>query len=406
MPSQNPGFLPSVLLIHNHYRIPGGEDTVFSAERDLLQSHGHRVIVYERTNAEPAGAWQKLTMALSALYNRRAAREVRALIRREKPDIVHIHNTLLCISPSVFRAAKAEGVPVVMTLHNFRLLCPNGILMRDGHICEDCPQRGLLCAVKHKCYRGSTAQSLVVAAMLALHRRLGTWQGVWAIAPTEFDREKFLQYNRKLKLLTPERLLVKPHAAACAVRPPLPISRRRGWLFAGRLEELKGILPLLQAWKLLAWNEPLFVAGDGPQSTQCSFFAHTNGLENVRFLGRLAPEVLTEYQRRVKAVIVPSLCYESFGLAAAESLMQGTPVLGSDLGNIGAMIRPGQNGLRFAAGDPRAMAEAVQKLNEMLPTLCPKAIQSHAAAQFAPQQNYHALLQIYRRALQAQQEEP
>ena len=126
----------------------------------------------------------------------------------------------------------------------------------------------------------------------------------------------------------------------------------------------------------------------------------------MRFLGRLAPEVLTEYQRRVKAVIVPSLCYESFGLAAAESLMQGTPVLGSDLGNIGAMIRPGQNGLRFAAGDPRAMAEAVQKLNEMLPTLCPKAIQSHAAAQFAPQQNYHALLQIYRRALQAQQEEP
>ena len=136
-------------------------------------------------------------MALSALYNRRAAREVRALIRREKPDIVHIHNTLLCISPSVFRAAKAEGVPVVMTLHNFRLLCPNGILMRNGHICEDCPRRGLLCAVKHKCYRGSTAQSLVVAAMLALHRRLGTWQGVWAIAPTEFDREKFLQYNRK-----------------------------------------------------------------------------------------------------------------------------------------------------------------------------------------------------------------
>ncbi len=391
-------FRPSVLLVHNRYRIPGGEDTVFAAERALLQSHGHRVAVYERSNAEPLSLWGKLCLPFSAVYSRRAYREVRALIKREKPDIVHIHNTLLRISPSVFLAAKAEGVPVVFTLHNFRLLCPNGILMRSGHICEDCAQKSLACAVKHKCYRGSTAQSLIVAAMLWLHRHLGTWQNVWAIAPTEFDRQKFLQYNEKLKILTPDYLVVKPHAVSVPQQPPLPMEQRRYWLFAGRLEELKGIRTLLSAWQELP-GERLLIAGDGPLEAECHAFAKDRAL-NTEFLGRVDHQKLAELQRSAKAVIVPSLCYESFGLSAAEALMQGTPVLGSDLGNTGAFIVPGQNGLRFAPGDAEALANAARRLAEMLPRLDPKAIQAAAAAQFAPEENYRALMEIYRKALE------
>lgn len=389
--------LPSVLLIHNRYRIPGGEDTVFSAERTMLQAHGHRVLVYERSNAEPLGLWGKLCLPFSALYSRRAYREVRALIRREKPDIVHIHNTLLRISPSVFSAARAEGVPVVFTLHNFRLLCPNGILMRGGHICEECAQKSLACAIQHKCYRASAAQSLIVAAMLRLHRCLHTWQNVWAIAPTAFDREKFLQYNDKLALLTPERLVVKPHAVAVDPMPPVPLQSRSGWLFAGRLEELKGIRVLLNAWRRVPPGERLLIAGDGPSEAECRAYAEAHGL-NAEFLGRVEHARLAELQRQVKAVIVPSLCYESFGLSAAEALMHGTPVIGSDLGNTGAFITPGQNGLRFAPGDAAALAAAVCALNDALPAMDPEAIKAAAEAQFSPEANYQALLQIYQKA--------
>src|SRR5699024_8760032 len=184
-----------ILLIHCHYRLPGGEDAVFAAERALLEEHGHTVLTYERSNGEAARGPAGLLLPLRAVWNRRAAREVAALIRREGVDAVHIHNTLLALSPAVVRAARACGVPVVQTLHNFRLFCPNGVLLRDGAVCEDCPARGLQCAVRHRCYRGSLAQTAVVAAAYALHRRLGTWRGVTLLAPTEFDRAKLLEFN-------------------------------------------------------------------------------------------------------------------------------------------------------------------------------------------------------------------
>ena len=166
-----------ILLIHCHYRLPGGEDAVFAAERALLERHGHTVVVYERSNEEAAHGFARLLLPLRAVWNFSAARAVRELIRREQPDAVHIHNTLLLLSPAVVRAAKQGGVPVVQSLHNFRLFCPNGILLRGGQVCEDCPHSGLFCAVRHRCYRGSLAQTAVVALAYALHRRLGTCPG-------------------------------------------------------------------------------------------------------------------------------------------------------------------------------------------------------------------------------------
>ena len=395
--------LPAVLLVHNRYTIPGGEDTVYEAERALLESHGHRVLTYERSNAEVRGA-ARLLLPFTTLWSLRTYREVRALLRRERPDILHVHNTLLVVSPSVFWAARTEGVPVVHTLHNFRLLCPNGIFLREGRVCEDCPAHGLQNAVSHRCYRGSLAQSLVVAAMLRLHRLLGSWKRVWLIAITPFDRDKFLQYNEKLSLFDPARLLLKPHPVAGSAEPPLPWSQRQGFLFAGRLEELKGIRPLLAAWENCP-GEKLLVAGDGPLEGWCREYAASRRL-NVEFLGRLTRAELAERQRRAKATIVPSLCYESFGLAAAESLVNGTPVLGSSLGNTGAMIEEGQNGLRFAPGDPEAIAAAVARLEDIGPGLDFAAIRAGAAARFGPEENYRALLSIYRDILKKEGKAP
>lgn len=175
----------TILLVHCHYRLPGGEDAVFAAECAMLQAHGHRVITYERNN-DAGGLAQKLLLPLRAIYSTKTVREVRALIRKEQVDLVHVHNTLLTISPSVFQACFKEHVPAVQTLHNFRIFCPNGILMRDGHVCEECPQHGLGCAVRHSCYRGSRAQSLVCAGIYAFHRLLGTYRKVNLITLTEF----------------------------------------------------------------------------------------------------------------------------------------------------------------------------------------------------------------------------
>ena len=166
----------NILLVHCHYRLAGGEDAVFEDERRMLERHGHTVTVLESTN-DVSGV-SKALLPLAALYNPAAAAQVRRLIRERDIHLVHVHNTLLRLSPAVLRAAKAAGVPVVQTLHNFRLFCPNGVLLRQGRVCEDCPRQGAACAVRHACYRDSQPLSALVAAVYGLHRAAGTFRGV------------------------------------------------------------------------------------------------------------------------------------------------------------------------------------------------------------------------------------
>ena len=380
-----------ILLIHCHYRLPGGEDAVFAAERALLQRHGHTVLTYERSNEEAARGLAKLLLPLHAVWNRRAAREVRELIAREGVEAVHIHNTLLLLSPAVVRAAKQSGVPVVQTLHNFRLFCPNGILLRGQTVCEDCPRRGLLCAVRRRCYRGSLAQTAVVALTYALHRRLGTWRGVTLTAPTEFDRQKLLAFNAQRPMFDAARLVVKPNPVAAPAAPATPwAERKRQFLFAGRLEELKGLRTVLEAWRLLGPDAPpLLVAGEGPLGAWARQYAGPN----VRFLGQLPPDELHRHMAESRAVVAASLCYESFALVPAEAHMLGTPVLASDLGNVGAAVRPGIDGLRFAPGDAAALAGAVRALEAMAFDCA--AIAACARRAYSEEENYRALLRLY-----------
>lgn len=380
-----------ILLIHCHYRLPGGEDAVFAAERALLERRGHTVIVCEHSNEEAAHGLAKLLLPLRAIWNRAAVREVRALIAREKPDAIHIHNTLLLLSPAVVRAAKQSGVPVVQSLHNFRLFCPNGILLRDGKVCEDCPHHGISCALRHRCYRGSLAQTAVVAAAYALHRRLGTWRGVTMVALTEFDRQKLLEFNRERPLFDAERLVVKPNPVCVENREVLLWQERKPqMLFAGRLEELKGLPTVLEAWQQLGENAPqLLVAGEGPLGD----WARQNAGPKVRFLGQLPPAELHRYMAESRAVIAASLCYESFALVPAEAHALGTPVLASDLGNVGASVRPGIDGLRFAPGNAAALAGAVNALSAM--QFDCTAIAAAARRTYSEEENYRALLRLY-----------
>ena len=382
-----------ILLIHCHYRLPGGEDAVFAAERALLERRGHTVLVYERSNEEAAHGLAKALLPLHAVWNRRAAREVRNLIRREGVEAVHIHNTLLLLSPAVVRAAKRCGVPVVQTLHNFRLFCPNGILLRDGTVCEDCPRRGLHCALRHRCYRGSLAQTLVVAASYRLHRALGSWRGVWVTTPTAFDRESCWPSTGCAPPLTKTALLSSQTPSAC---PPDRSSRGRSATAASSLpagsEELKGLRTVIEAWRLLGDTAPeLLIAGDGPLAD----WARAQALPRVRFLGQLERAELHRLIGASYAVIAASLCYESFALVPAEAHALGTPVLASRIGNVGASVRPGFDGLCFAPGDAAALAGAVRALRAMQFDCA--AIAAATRRRFSEEENYRTLMKLYGR---------
>lgn len=205
----------NILIVHNYYQIPGGEDTVVANEMKLLKEHGHKVVLYSRNNSElkDMGKLQKLMLPLNTVFNLKSYKEIKKIIKQEKIDIVHVHNTLNLISPSVYYSARKCGVPVVQTIHNFRLLCPGATFYRDGHICEDCVEHGLVCAIKHSCYRGSKIQTFACVISTKIHRMTGIYQKVNFICLTEFNREKLLQLNRpgKKQLIDPRKVYIKPN---------------------------------------------------------------------------------------------------------------------------------------------------------------------------------------------------
>ena len=335
----------NILLVHCHYRLAGGEDAVFEDERRMLERHGHTVTVLESTN-DVSGV-SKALLPLAALYNPAAAAQVQRLIRERDIHLVHVHNTLLRLSPAVLCAAKAAGVPVVQTLHNFRLFCPNGVLLRQGQVCEDCPRQGAACAVRHACYRDSQPLSALVAAVYGLHRAAGTFRGVTLLTPTEFDRRKLVEFNRLCPTFDEDRLFVKPNPVTIADPGEVPVKNQL--LYAGRLEELKGLRTVLEAWKLLGDDAPrLVVAGSGPLEG----WARDNATPQVEFVGRLTRAGLHHAMAESRAVVAASLCYESFALVPAEAHALGVPVLASDLGNVGEAVTEGFNGLHLPPATP------------------------------------------------------
>ncbi len=246
-----------MLLLHNRYQQPGGEDQVFAAEGNLLEAHGHQVLRYTRHNDQVTDQ-NPLALAGATVWNQAVYRELRTLIRRERPQVAHFHNTLPMISPAAYYAARAEGVPVVQTLHNYRLLCPNALFYRDGQVCEDCLGKAVPWpGVVHACYRESRASSGAVATMLTAHRAIGTWKKAvdMYVALTEFARQKFVQGG-----LPAEKIVVKPNF----IEPDPGSGEGRGHyaLFVGRLSQEKGVDTLLAAWEQLGEKVPLKIVGD------------------------------------------------------------------------------------------------------------------------------------------------
>ena len=202
-----------ILIVHNYYQIPGGEDTVVTNEKKLLEDNGHEVILYTRDNNEikKMNFFRKLLLPFTSIYNPRTAKDIKKIIKENGIDIVHVHNTLHLISPSVYYAAVKCGVPVIQTIHNFRFLCPGAMLYRNGNICEDCINKGLRCAIRHGCYRNSRPQTFILVLSALIHRATGIYRKVNFICLTEFNKQMLLRINRKKQIIQPSKVFVKPN---------------------------------------------------------------------------------------------------------------------------------------------------------------------------------------------------
>jgi glycosyltransferase involved in cell wall biosynthesis len=385
-----------VVLVHNFYRQPGGEDRVFATEAQVLRERGHQVFTYSRRNPKEGGA-AVLRLCGQAFWNQSAYLDLRSLIRNVRPDVVHLHNTFPLISPAACYAARREGIAVVQTLHNYRLLCPNGLFFRDGRPCEDCIDRPVPWpAVLHACYRNSYAASIVAGGTLAAHRALGTWATHVDryIALTEFARQKFIAGG-----LAADRIVLKPNMVH--PDPGLGSGDGRFALFVGRLSHEKGVETLLAAWRRVANLLPLTIVGDGPLQADVRCAVSENPA--ISWLGQRSPEEVQALLGRATCLVVPSLWYETFGLVVAEAFARGTPVVASKRGALAELVEHGRTGLHFVPGNPDDLARQVEWIsgNPASMNAMRESARSEYERLYSVGSNYPALCQIYQDAIDA-----
>lgn len=331
-----------ILLVHNRYRRRGGEDVVFEREAQLLRNAGHEVETYERHNDEIDGIGAA-ALAAQTLWSRRTVREITSIVERFRPDVAHVHNTFPLISPSVYPTLKRLGVPIVQTLHNYRLMCLNAMLLREGRPCEDCVVRLPWRGVGHGCYRGSPAQSAMLAATLSMHRQHTIIGHVDRfIALTQFARGLFVRAG-----IPAEKIVVKPNFVFDRGRPP--VGPRSGFLYVGRLSAEKGIDTLAQAARLVP-HAQIDVIGDGPGADVLS------GIPNVRLHGRKDATDVRRAMESAAFLLMPSVSYEGCPMTLAEAYEAGLPIIASSLGSLGELVEHGVTGLRTPPGDAYATA--------------------------------------------------
>jgi glycosyltransferase involved in cell wall biosynthesis len=376
-----------ILLLHNYYQQPGGEDAVVQQEKALLEAHGHNVDLLTADNSRIIGIKSQVGVALSSIYSRRSRVQVEERITDSKPDIVHVHNFFPRLSPSVYYACTKAKIPVIQTLHNFRLICPNALLFRDGTPCEDCVGRLIPWpGIKNACYRDSHVGTAVLATMLTTHRLWGTWQVVDAyIALSEFARRKLIAGG-----VPSSHLFVKPN---CLMPDPGMCARSGDYaLFVGRLSPEKGIKTLLAAWAHLPARR-LKIAGDGPLRD----VVEQTDIPNLEFIGPQSSEAVMSLIGAAAFLVVPSECYENFPRVIVEAFAKGVPVLGSRLGSIEELIDDGRTGVLFRPGDVPDLANKAEWLFTHSDEIRLMSVEARREfeSKYTAEQNYRQLMQIY-----------
>lgn len=389
-----------VLLLHNRYQQAGGECVAVQAERELLESHGHEVNLIEADNSLIVGFGGRVKAALGTIYSPAARANVAKRVASFQPDVAHVHNFFPLFSPSIYYACHEAGIPVVQTLHNYRVICPNAQLLRGGKVCEDCVGKGVPWpGVLHACYRGSRAGTAAVAAMATVHRWIGTWNNMVSafIALTSFSREKLVQGG-----IAAQKVFVKPNF----VPAPEVVGNGRGGfaLFVGRLTPEKGIAALLSVWGSTKRTVPLKVAGDGPLGGEVAKIASG---AHIEYLGAQPREKIQELMREAAFLVFPSIWYEGLPMVIIEAFSVGLPVLASNLGSMASVVEHGRTGLHFRPRDAEDLAAKVEwtlanpeKLDRMR-----REARAEYLAKYTPERNYEMLMRVYRYVIDGKKSE-
>lgn len=379
-----------VAILHNRYARRGGEDSVVETEAECLRKAGCEVSLFAVESAElvhsRAERWRA---ALHARWNPRTVEALTRFLAAHPADVAHVHNFFPRLSPSAHATLRRLGVPVVQTLHNYRLACANGLFLREGRPCEECVAHGPWRAVRYGCYRGSRLATAVWAEATAAHRRRGTWLECVDrfIAPSEFTRRKLAAAG-----LPPERIVVKPNPVPDPGPPGPP---GRGALYVGRLSPEKGVGLLLDAWRRLPGEPELAIAGAGPD--EAALRERARGIAHVRFLGEVPRERVPALLAQAAFVVAPSLWYEVSPVSASEAMAAGRAVVASDAGALPELVEHGANGMLFRSGDAESLAAACRRLLEDAPLAAAlgRAARARFEQELAPEASTRRLLDLY-----------
>ena len=385
-----------ILFIHNKYKQYGGEDVTVELETTVLIKKGHEVKTIFFDNSPIRGLFSKIGSAFRSIYNFSSAKKISKIIQEFRPDIIHIHNLFFIASPSIIYAARKHKIPVVVTIHNYRLICASALLLRDNQVCELCTQKKFpLAGIRYKCYRNSATESALVTSITGIHKLFKTWQNKihTYITLNEFSRSKLLHSSLNVPA---SMMTIKPNFVPDPGEGP---TQREGFfLFAGRIVKEKGVHVLAKAFANMPENK-IIIIGDGPEKALLQ--EQFRSFPNIHFEGQMEKKLVTEYMKRCKAFICPSIWYEGAPLTIIEAFATGTPVIASKLGSMEESISDGFNGLHFTAGDADDLRAKIRLLiteTENNSMFYQNARQTYLA-KYHTDIHYNAILKIYTTAV-------
>lgn len=378
-----------ILSVHNEYLIRGGEEESRQAEISVLNQYGNEVTSYVENNTKVSSLSQ-INSALRALWSKESYRIVKHLLKTQRHDVVHVQNFFPLISPSVYYAAQSEGVPIVQAVRNYRFLCANTFLYRDGQVCELCVKKSFkVDAIQHNCYRDNRAASATAASMHLLHSLLPTWDRIDKfVAVSEFVKQKMVEGG-----FSNDKIVVKPNFVF--PDPEMSLQKEDYFVYVGRLQEEKGIKHLIEVIKRMKSSVKLKIVGEG--TLKADVIASIEKNDNIEYLGKKSLLETYHIIGKAKALIIPSLWHEPFGRVIVEAYAKGTPVIGSRMGGIPELIDDGVTGYTYEAGNADDLIKQIERIsqNQRLTAEMSFAARESYLNSYTPESNYKIMMDIY-----------